>query len=217
MRRQNPIHPEMNLPSRMRWRWRGRMRSPAAGLWVVVMLAVVVAGCATAPKRTDNACKIFTQKSSWYKHTRRAANKWNADMAVLLAIMKQESNFDANAKPNRKRFLGLPLWRPSSAFGYAQALDSTWRLYKKHTNRLLAQRDRFKDAMDFIGWYNAQTRARLKIPAHDAYRHYLAYHEGWGGYARGTYQTKKWLIAVAKRVAKQASRYRAQLKRCPGS
>ncbi len=182
---------------------------------LLVVFAVLVSGCATAPPRhTDNACKIFAQKPGWYKHTRRAAKKWRADAAVLLAIMRQESGFDANAKPKRKRFLGIPLKRPSSAFGYAQALDGTWRLYKKSAGNFLAQRDRFSDAMDFIGWYVAQTRRQLKIPASDAYRNYLAYHEGWRGYARGTYQRKKWLRNVAKRVARQAVRYRAQLKRC---
>ncbi len=184
--------------------------------WTALLTAAfALAGCATAPpKRPNNACNIFNEKPAWHKHTRRAAKKWKADAAVLLAIMRQESAFDANAKPKRKRFLGIPLRRPSSAFGYPQALDSTWRLYKKSTNRFFAQRDRFGDAMDFIGWYVTQTRKRLKIPARDGYRNYLAYHEGWGGYARGTYKRKKWLRAVAKRVATQAERYRAQLTLC---
>ncbi len=135
-------------------------------------------------------------------------------MAVMLAIMQQESSFKANAKPKRKRFLGIPLKRPSSAFGYPQALDGTWKLYKKSTNRIIAQRDSFADAMDFIGWYVAQSRQQLKIAARDGYRNYLAYHEGWNGYARGTYQRKKWLPPVAKRVANRANRYRAQLTLC---
>ncbi|WP_424948343.1 transglycosylase SLT domain-containing protein [Candidatus Spongiihabitans sp.] len=186
-------------------------------LMVAAVLAVtlIIAGCvSTPPRRPDNACKIFAQKPSWHKHTRRAAKKWRADAAVLLAIMRQESGFDANARPKRKRFLGIPLKRPSSAFGYAQALDGTWRLYKKSAGSFLAQRDRFSDAMDFIGWYVAQTRKRLNIPAHDGYRNYLAYHEGWQGYARGTYKRKKWLISTAKRVAHRAAQYRAQLARC---
>ena len=136
------------------------------------------------------------------------------DAAVLLAIMRQESGFDANAKPRRKRFLGIPLKRPSSAFGYPQALDGTWKLYRKRSGNFIAQRDRFKDAIDFIGWYVAQTRRQLKVSPRDGYRNYLAYHEGWRGYARGTHKRKKWLLSVAKRVDKQAGRYRAQLSRC---
>ena len=176
---------------------------------------IMIGGCVSSPPRhADNACQLFKEKSGWYKHTRRAAKKWRVDAAVLLAIMRQESGFDANAKPKRKRFLGIPLKRPSSAFGYAQALDGTWRLYKKSTGNFFAQRDRFSNAIDFIGWYVAQTRKRLKISAHDGYRNYLAYHEGWKGYARGTYKRKKWLKSVAKRVANHAHRYRAQFARC---
>ena len=182
----------------------------------IAAVAVALVGCAGAPpKRPQNACKIFAEKSSWEKHTRRAARKWRADPAVLLAIMKQESSFRANAKPRRKKLFGiLPARRPSSAFGYAQALDGTWRLYKKDTGRPLARRSNFKDAMDFIGWYTAQSRRKLKFRATDAYRHYLAYHEGWGGYQRRTYKRKKWLLQVAQRVDRQAQTYRAQLKRC---
>lgn len=178
-------------------------------------IALSVAGCATAPpKQPNNACRIFAEKSGWEKHTRRAARKWRVDAAVLLAIMRQESSFDANAKPRRKRFLGIPTRRPSSAFGYPQALDSTWTLYRRSSGNRIAQRDRFDDAIDFIAWYVAQTRRRLKVAPHDGYRNYLAYHEGWNGYARGTYKRKRWLINVAKRVDQQAARYRAQLKRC---
>ena len=194
-----------------------RARRLHCRLMVAAALAItlVIAGCASPPpRRPDNACKIFQEKPKWHKHTHRAAKKWKADAPVLLAIMRQESNFDANAKPRRKRFLGIPLKRPSSAFGYAQALDGTWRLYKKSAGNFMAQRDRFSDAMDFIGWYVAQTRKRLNIPAHDGYRNYLAYHEGWTGYAQGTYKRKKWLISTAKRVANRAAQYRAQLKRC---
>lgn len=192
-----------------------RRRLRTAGITVMLAAALIIAGCATGPpKRPHNACSIFAEKSGWEKHTRRAARKWRVDAAVLLAIMRQESAFQANAKPRRKRFLGIPTRRPSSAFGYPQALDSTWALYRRSSGNRIAQRDRFKDAIDFIAWYVAQTRARLKVPPHDGYRNYLAYHEGWNGYARATYTRKKWLITVARRVDQQAKKYRAQLKRC---
>ena len=43
---------------------------------------------------------------------------------------------------------------------------------------------------------------------------YLAYHEGRGGYRRGTWKEKPKLQQIATRVAETASRYEAQLKRC---
>ncbi len=191
-------------------------RHPSGWLMIIAVFAIVViTGCTSAPpKRPDNACHIFKEKSKWYKHTSRAVKKWKVDGSVLLAIMRQESGFNANAKPKRKRFLGIPLKRPSSAFGYAQALDGTWNLYRKSAHNFIAQRDNFSDAIDFIGWYVAQTRRRLNIVPRDGYRNYLAYHEGWGGYARATYKRKKWLLSVAKRVNTQANRYRTQLRRC---
>ena len=194
------------------------MMPPRARAWMTaaaVALTLAIAGCATAPPRQpNNACRIFAEKPKWVKPTRRAAKKWRVDAPVLLAIMRQESGFDANAKPKRRRFLGIPLRRPSSAFGYPQALDSTWKMYRRNANNRIARRDRYSDAIDFIAWYVAQTRKRLKVSPKDGYRNYLAYHEGWRGYARGTYKRKKWLRAVAKRVDRQAARYRAQLARC---
>ncbi|MGR3983682.1 MAG: hypothetical protein OD817_00255 [Gammaproteobacteria bacterium] len=182
---------------------------------LLVAAALSLAGCGTSrPSRPDNACKIFKEKSKWRKHTRRAAKKWKADPAVLLAIMHKESGFDAEAKPARRRFLGIPLWRPSSAYGYPQALDETWDLYRKDAGNFFAQRDSFKDAIDFIGWYLALSRRRLRIRADDAYRHYLAYYQGWGGYERGGHKRNRWLRGAATRVSKQAARYRAQMKRC---
>ena len=47
-----------------------------------------------------------------------------------------------------------------------------------------------EDALDFIGWYNHRTRRQLGIPLTDAQRLYLAYHEGQGGYRRGTWRDK---------------------------
>jgi len=108
----------------------------AAALALAAAAALFIAGCASGPpKQMNNACRIFAEKSGWEKHTRRAARKWRADAATLLAIMHQESR-------------------------------------------------------------------------------YLAYHEGWNGYARGTHKRKKWLLGVAKKVDRQANRYRAQLQRC---
>ena len=41
----------------------------------------------------------------------------------------------------------------STAKGYAQALDSTWRSYLQHNNLKQANRSSFASATDFIGWY----------------------------------------------------------------
>ena len=93
-------------------------------------------------------------------------------------------------------------------------MDVTWQDYEKSVggNR---SRSKFADASDFVGWYGYQAKYRAGIQANDAYRFYLAYHEGIGGYQRGTYHQKTWLINTAKRVQGSATAYQAQLPHCP--
>lgn len=54
----------------------------------------------------------------------------------------------------------------------------------------------------------------LGLSKWDGYRQYLAYHEGHGGYRRGTYRGKPWLMRVARKVDGRARRYHTQLSRC---
>ena len=52
-----------------------------------------------------------------------------------------------------------------------------------------ADRDDFDDAIDFVGWYNHttnKTMALRKTTPSDC----TSYHEGHGGYKRGTYRSK---------------------------
>ena len=54
----------------------------------------------------------------------------------------------------------------------------------------------------------------LGINKYDFFNQYLAYHEGQGGWKKGTHQNKKWLINVAKNVERNANMYNNQLKDC---
>jgi len=168
-------------------------------------------GCATAPPSTpSNLCAIFAEKEDWYAASRSAQRQWGVPVSVQMAIMKQ-----ADARPPRDWFLGfIPLGRPSTAYGYSQALDGTWERYQASTGRTDAERDDFADAVDFIGWYTHVSQVELGISTHDAYRQYLAYHEGQRGYKRGTYWQKAWLMDVARKVAGTATRYQRQLETC---
>ncbi|MNN39648.1 hypothetical protein D3C81_1536950 [compost metagenome] len=115
-----------------------------------------------------------------------------------MAIMKQESSFVADALPPRDYLLWVIPWgRVSSAYGYAQAQDPVWGEYKDATDNG-GSRDNFDDAIMFIGWYTTGTRSQLGISQWDAYNQYLAYHEGRGGYSRGSYRSKPWLMQVVK-------------------
>ena len=149
----------------------------------------------------------------WYKHAKKAEIKWKVPIYIQLAIIKKESNFNWLAKPRRKKiFKIIPYKRPSSSFGYSQAVKGTWEQYKKETKNPLALRTRFSDSVDFIGWYIHKTHTILKIPKNDAYRQYIAYHEGWGNYKN--YKNNKKVIILAKRVKEQAQTYKRQLSDC---
>jgi hypothetical protein len=181
------------------------------------LLAVcLLAGCATsAPRNVNDICDIFRDKSGWYDDASDSRDEWGTPIPVMMAMMHQESRFEAKAKPPRKKILGfIPGPRPSSAYGYSQAKKSTWKEYKSSAGNYGADRDDFGDAIDFIGWYNYKSHKRSGISRNDAYRLYLAYHEGHGGYNRGTYRSKPWLKDVARKVERKANTYQRQLSGC---
>ena len=181
----------------------------------IAALAALAAGCAsTPPKRQGNLCEIFDQHSSWQRHARKSAKRWGTPVHVLMAFVRHESSFRARAKPPHRKFLGIPLGRPSSAKGYAQAQDPVWSEYEAERGGLLRSRADMKDALDFIGWYNYKTWRELKVSRSDARRLYLAYHEGRGGYKRGTWKRKPGVQRTAAKVAETARRYQSQLRRC---
>ncbi|MEM8563501.1 MAG: transglycosylase SLT domain-containing protein [Pseudomonadota bacterium] len=185
-------------------------------LLAVIICVIATSACTTSPPRdTNNICAIFYEKDDWYEQAADARDEWGSSIPVMMAIMHQESRFNAKAKPPRKQLLGfIPWFRPSDAYGYSQALGSTWESYERSAGRYGADRDDFGDAIDFIGWYNHQTYRRNGINKQDAYSLYLAYHEGHGGFSRGTYRNKDWLIGVAGKVQRRANSYQVQLQTC---
>lgn len=180
------------------------------------IFAGTLAGCSTPqPKNINDVCEIYDENYDWYNASKSVEKKYAIPAAVTMAFIHQESKFIDDNRPPRKWYLWIiPGPRPSTAYGYAQALDTTWEAYMSDTGNWGADRDDFEDAVDFIGWYNAKTIKRTGIKPHDAYRLYLAYHDGAGGYLRGTYKKKPWLIKVARKVETQARRYQQQLIGC---
>ncbi len=182
----------------------------------IPLLGVGLLSCASQPpKEPDNICKIFEEKRDWYKAAKKAQKKWGAPVQVPMAMMYQESSFKSNAKPPKNYVLGIIPWgRKSSAFGYSQAKTDTWNDYIKETGNHWADRDDFEDAIDFMGWFIYKTNQINKVSKWDARIQYLNYHEGWGGYRRGSHKQKKWLVATASKVKARASRYGAQYQSC---
>ena len=181
--------------------------------YFLILSAIFIVGCSSIPQNTSNSCSIFNERYLWYKHAKKTEQKWGTPIYVQLAIIKMESDFDWLAKPPRQKlFKIIPFKRPSSSFGYSQAVKGTWEQYKKETGNKLATRTRFKDSVDFIGWYTDKTESLLKISKKDAFRQYLAYHEGWGGYKN--YKNNQKVIVLAKKVEKQSNKYKTQLQDC---
>ncbi|MEM1419657.1 MAG: lytic transglycosylase [Pseudomonadota bacterium] len=182
----------------------------------VVVLCGVLGSCATGRPPTDinSVCEIFDDRPSWRRAAVASEARWGAPVPVTMAIIWHESKFVSDARPPRTFFLGIPTGRRSSAFGYSQALDGTWDDYRRATRRFGADRDDFDDAIDFVGWYMRRTQRINGVSMTDARSQYLAYHEGHGGYRRGSWRSKGWLQNVASGVSRQAQRYAAQWRRC---
>lgn len=177
---------------------------------------VFLSGCATSPpKSPDNLCDIFQENRSWYEAAKDTRDKWGVPVHIPLAMMYQESSFKHNAAPPMEYFLGfIPIGRASDAYGYAQAKTMTWDDYVRETGNRWSSRSNFNDSMDFMGWFIYKTNKINGISKWDARAQYLNYHEGWGGYRRGTYKSKAWLIKVAAKVDSRSKRYAAQYKTC---
>lgn len=186
----------------------------------LALLAVLaLAGCASAPRNTGNTCAIFEQRSglvtNWRRDAERVSAEFGVPVPVLMATIQAESNFDPRARPPRRWILGfIPGKRISTAYGFSQALDGTWAEYQRRTGRTGARRDRFADAVHFIGWYHADSHRRLGIGRDDAYRLYLAYHSGHAGFERRVWEDRPEALRGARRAATMAKRYAAQLPRC---
>ena len=102
--------------------------------YLLIFLFFVTA-CSSIPKNTQNSCAIFEERYLWYKHAKASYEKWGAPIHLQLAFVKKESDFNWLAKPPRKKlFKVIPFKRPSSSFGYSQAVKGTWEQYKRETN-----------------------------------------------------------------------------------
>lgn len=179
------------------------------------ILMLGLAGCTPPrPNNIENICSVFYQYPSWYWEAKKSAERWGVPIAVQMAIIYQESRFSASAKPPREHLLWvIPWFRPTSAYGYSQALKDTWERFERDTGEH-GKRSDFATVTQFIGWYGYLAHTQAGVPRNNAYAVYLAYHEGVDGYRHHTYWHKSWLIHVAHKVAYRAYVYQQQLVQC---
>lgn len=197
---------------------RGKMSRYVKRIVIVAMFGLAMS-CGDpngpAPKKQDDACAILKQRPGWYDDMKRAETKWGVPVPVQMAIIWKESSFRPRARP-RKEAKGSSRQGElrSSAYGYPQALDGTWEWYQDATGRRSAKRDDYGDAADFVGWYANESLKQSGVAKEDAYNLYLTYHQGHGGYNRGSYKGQDWLLQVARQVRTRANLYAAQLPYC---
>ena len=190
---------------------------------LLLLLIILPANSATAQvnsptvgdpidQSAESLCDIFRLQPQWRGDLRRAQREWGSPRGVIEAFIYQESRFRPEAIH--------PTQEPNSdgAYGYSQAIRSTWDFYRRSTGNRHAQRDNFSDSVDFVGWYNKESRRDLNLGSEDAYNLYLAYHEGWTGFRNGSYDwpSHVWIQEVAHEVAKKAKEYRAEYESCGG-
>jgi len=155
-----------------------KLRYKILGLFVLI-LPILVFFRLSSPSDINDICTIFREKYKWYDYAKASSNKWGTEIPVMMAIMRQESGFRGYVKPPREKILGIIPWnRPSSAKGYAQAIDGTWQSYKDDAGNFFSRRCDFENAIDFIGWHmKTQGQGVAGVPLNSTYQQYLVYHE----------------------------------------
>ena len=172
-------------------------------LALMLCIFAVQTNSAKAGTDLDDACDILRDRIGWFTAASDVSEKWQISVPTILALMHQESRFKATAAA-----------KTTTAYGYAQALDGTWELYVKENGAVGAKRTSFIASADFIGWYMGLTKQRVGLPLDDVAGHYLAYHEGHGGYRSKRWKKNAKLIAIAKDVARRAETYEEQMRAC---
>lgn len=189
-------------------------------VFFALALTATVAGCARTPTQTGNACAVLDQKdgffTNWQRSAKKAERTYGIPMPIILATIYTESGFKQRAKPPRKKLLGFIPWkRPSTAYGYSQAVNGTWDQYRSKSGKNSASRTSFSDAAQFIGWYHRESVRKNGVAPNDAYNLYLNYHMGHSAYARNGGQSNSAVATQgAQRMLAMAARYDTQLRNC---
>ncbi len=193
-------------------------------LYIIILIFIILISLSrhynTESKKTNyinNACSMLKENPDWYLSLKASEDKWKTPIHIQLGIIRQESAFKHDARPIRKnKWNEFGVNYQSSAYSYSQALNGTWKHYLKDTKNIFRKRDSFKDATDFIGWYNNKSNIKNNIGFNDPKNLYLAYHEGWRGYKNKSFNKKgkEFLNGAVKNVSIWSEKYKHQLVDC---
>ena len=165
---------------------------------------------------TNDICHIIDRRPLWNSDLNDIEEEYNISKFIILSFINQESSFKSEAKPPFKKIFGfIPTWnRLSSSYGYSQAINATWDLYKKQNNKQDAQRNNFYDSAEFVAWYILKSNSINNISTNDTFNLYLSYHEGWSGFNNKSYSNNKKLLNIAKKVKEQEKKYKKDFDNC---
>ena len=174
------------------------------GYFVVTLFCLLLNFSETTKIDTNaGVCEILKQHPNWRKSLKQAQAKYRLEPAFVMALIYQESRFDANAKN-----------KYSSAYGYAQVIDGTWKHFQQQI-KSNAKHNNFDDSVEFIGWYMAQLSKILNIKMTDYSNLYTAYMLGATGFKRYRASTFKNHAKIALKVKDYTNLYKSQLRKCP--
>lgn len=181
---------------------------------VLLSMMIVSFGLALGPVDYDRRiCRVLKTNWGWSRSLKKVSKRYDISPGLLLSIIYHESGFKPYARPKRDKLLGVIPWQMKTSFGYGQIKDETWKWYQGHNPGWFQSRTNFSDTLHFIGWYYQLflTKAQSDLIQRDFY---LAYHEGLGGYSRGSYDGNEWLLNKANSVVLRAEMYNEALKDC---
>ena len=134
---------------------------------------------------------------------KKSEEKWGTPIYLQLAIIKMESDFDWLAKPPRQNFLKLFHIKDHLALLVIRKLlmEHGNNIKKKQEISLQLELD-LKIVLILLVGIRLKTEKILKVSKTDAFKQYIAYHEGWGNYKN--YKSNKKVINFSKESRKNS-------------
>ncbi|GAB4223233.1 MAG: transglycosylase SLT domain-containing protein [Francisella sp.] len=177
----------------------------------IMFLCILLLNCSEKVQIDHNKdiCTILKENPDWKKTLIKVHEKYKVEPEFIMALIYQESRFDAKAKSKH-----------STAYGYAQVINKTWKHFQEDV-KANAKRDNFDDSAEFVGWYVSQLANKLKIKMTDYSNLYMAYMLGATGFKRyknGTFKNTEKIEKDKKITLKlkgYTKEYKSQLKQCP--
>jgi len=176
---------------------------------ISLLLFSLLTGC--SQQQPPQLCTLLQREHVWSQYQHHTKNK----LSTILAIIQHESGFRSNARPVKSWLVpGLIPWEHhSSAYGFSQAIASTWQEFKAE-NPGLHQRESYYSSVLFIDWYLSKYKKYIPVNKRNhPYELYLLYHEGPTAYQQ-THRISKATKNYAAKVAATARKFEGELKTC---